>query len=638
MIFLTIILIYNYYQIVVKCSRTSNEINTKGITAYANIIKNIVQNPSNITDNLINTKEKFHIGLNRIQIIHEEFYNIVNNYDGIDIMNVLFHFEDLDNNLEDRYKKMAIYFFDIMVNDVNEELYKKLSTEYSEKNHQDLKMIREQKLPNINPEENVVFSKKVYKNICDYNYSLVKANFHIYQQLIMLELKSFLTDTFIYLLYSYCHFGLNKSKEHDDLMFNNYNNLMEQLQINLDSYQNIILKYAKSFSANDLYGCTSGPVGEDEIVEYEWEDFQTLIDKSNCSYENCEFPIFQRDETYRFQLGKYHSNKLCYGTLMDCSPVETVEFCYASDSSSKRYEGLKLNDEIHGNLTWCPKGKHTISSDPWSIKKCDVCVCNCPAYSPIRDTYELHGKISFMEETSDISNNSVVTDVKFVEMNNTVYMQIEEGQLSMVKLNVGNNGKTWKPLNEPWSVMEISQEYKSNKYGQIIYGNNISYGEIYINTSILYLDDIILPFGHVVTGVKFGFKMNETKSIIQIQVRATPYDLITNELIVTDKGKPTSFWITAESMDSSKMPEYQRKRTALTDIKTDSVPNQSILFQSPHSRNDSQQTIIPYFDPRMIYSKWPFPLRGIGISIKAYNDTQQFITLKTFPYTIPTIV
>ncbi|KAK0071287.1 hypothetical protein PV326_001402 [Microctonus aethiopoides] len=417
---------------------------------------------------------------------------------------------------------------------------------------------------------------------------------------------------------------------------------MKQLQINLDFYQNGILNYAKSYSANDLYGCTSGPVREDEIVEYESDDssynFDITKDKSNCSYEKCDFSLFQRDESYRFQLGKYHSTKSCYGTLMQCSPVESVEFCYASDSSSKNYEGLKLNDEIYGNVTWCPKGKHTISLDRWNIKKCDVCVCICPAYSPIKDSFKLYGKISFMEETSDISNNSVVTDVKFVEVNNTVYMQIEEGQLSMMIFNGDDNGKTWKPLNEPWSVMEISQEYKNYKYGQIIHGNNISYGEIYINTSILHLDDVILPLGHVVTGVKFGFKMNETENIIQIQVRATPYDLITNKLIITNNGEPTSFWITAESMDSSKMPEYQRKRTALTNIETDSVPNQSILFQSPHLHDDEQQVIIPHFDPREVFSKWPFPLRGIGISVKVYNDTLPFVTLKTFPYTIPTIV
>ncbi|KAK0071514.1 hypothetical protein PV325_012787 [Microctonus aethiopoides] len=371
---------------------------------------------------------------------------------------------------------------------------------------------------------------------------------------------------------------------------------MKQLQINLDFYQNGILNYAKSYSANDLYGCTSGPVREDEIVEYESDDssynFDITKDKSNCSYEKCDFSLFQRDESYRFQLGKYHSTKSCYGTLMQCSPVESVEFCYASDSSSKNYEGLKLNDEIYGNVTWCPKGKHTI----------------------------------------------MVTDVKFVEVNNTVYMQIEEGQLSMMIFNGDDNGKTWKPLNEPWSVMEISQEYKNYKYGQIIYGKDISYGEIYINTSILHLDDVILPLGHVVTGVKFGFKMNETENIIQIQVRATPYDLITNKLIITNNGEPTSFWITAESMDSSKMPEYQRKRTALTNIETDSVPNQSILFQSPHLHDDEQQVIIPHFDPREVFSKWPFPLRGIGISVKVYNDTLPFVTLKTFPYTIPTIV
>ncbi|KAK0082674.1 hypothetical protein PV326_007083, partial [Microctonus aethiopoides] len=45
-------------------------------------------NTSNITDNIINTKEKFHIGLNRTQIIHEELYNITHNYDdGVDSMN-----------------------------------------------------------------------------------------------------------------------------------------------------------------------------------------------------------------------------------------------------------------------------------------------------------------------------------------------------------------------------------------------------------------------------------------------------------------------------------------------------------------------------------------------------------------------
>ncbi|KAK0170808.1 hypothetical protein PV328_008606 [Microctonus aethiopoides] len=417
---------------------------------------------------------------------------------------------------------------------------------------------------------------------------------------------------------------------------------MKQLQINLDFYQNAIVNYAKNYSASDLYGCISGPVDEDEIVEYESNNYaynyDITIDKSDCFYEKCGFLLFQRDETYRFQLGKYHSTKSCYGILTQCSPVESVELCYASDSSSKSYEGLKLNDEIYGNVTWCPKGKHTISLDRWSIKKCDVCICMCPAYSPNKDSFTFHGKISFMEETSDISNNSVVTDVKFVEINNTIYMQIEEGQLSMMIFNGDNNGKTWKPLNEPWSAMEISQEYKNHKYGQIIYGKDISYGEFHINTSMLNLDDVILPFGHVVTGVKFGLKMNETENIIQIQVRATPYDLITNQLIITNNGKPTSFWITAESMDSSKMPEYQRKRTVLTNIETDSVPNQSILFRSSHHYGGKQRIIIPYFDSREVFSKWPFPLRGIGISIKVYDDKHPFVALKTFPYTIPTIV
>ncbi|KAK0178611.1 hypothetical protein PV327_007489 [Microctonus hyperodae] len=425
-------------------------------------------------------------------------------------------------------------------------------------------------------------------------------------------------------------------------MFHNYNNAKEQLEINLDSYQNTILNYVKSFSVNDLYGCTNGSIKNEEIVEHESnipvQYSVTNSDKSTCFHGKCEFPLFRHDESFKFQLGKYRSNKTCYGKLMQCSSVDSVEFCYASDSSSKHYEGLKLNEEIHGNMTWCPNGKHTTTLNQWTIKKCDICICRCPAYSPVKDMYKFYGKISFMEETSDILSNSVVTNVKLVEINNTVFMLIEQRPLSVLKLNSNNDENAWKPLSVPWSAIEMSQTYKNNTYGHIIYGNELSYGEVYINTTILHLDDVILPLGHVVTGVKFSFKTNET-NIIQIQVRATPYDIITNELIITNhNGEHMSFWTTAESMDSSKMPEYQRKRTAMMkDNKYDSIPNQSVLFHTSNSHDDDFKIIIPRFDPRMVFSKWPFPLRGVGISIKAYNGEHQFVTLKTFPHTIPSI-
>ncbi|KAK0178612.1 hypothetical protein PV327_007490 [Microctonus hyperodae] len=458
----------------------------------------------------------------------------------------------------------------------------------------------------------------------------------------MLELTSFLTETFIYFLYSYCQFGLKKLKEHDNLMFNKYNNSTEQLQINLDSYKNTFLKFANSFSVNDLYGCKYGPISYAEIIHSESNisinHYNVLSHESNCSYAKCEFPVFQNDESFRFQIGEYHSSKPCYGKLMQCSSVDTVELYYASRLSSKYYEGLKFNEEIYGNINSSPNETHTISLSQWSIKKCDICICTCPVYPLNRNMYKLYGKISFMEETSDILNNAVVTNVKFVGLNNTVFMLIEQRPLSVLKLNSNNDENAWKPLSVPWSAMEMSQAYKNNTYGHIIHGNGLSYGEIHINTTILHLDDIILPFGHVVTGVKFSFKTNES-NIIQIQVRATPYNFITNKLIImNNNGEPTSFWITAESMDSSKMPEYQRKRmTRSGDIKYDLVPNQSILFYTSRIRNSGSQIVGPGFDTRLTTSKWPFPLRGVGITIKTYNGKDPSVELKTFPYTIPPI-
>ncbi|CAG5084209.1 Protein of unknown function [Cotesia congregata] len=261
---------------------------------------------------------------------------------------------------------------------------------------------------------------------------------------------------------------------------------------------------------------------------------------------------------------------------------------------------------------------HTNSCKPGSGKSdlcdenqhsCGYCICTCMINS--QNSTHITTAINFREQVSDIFNNKVVAGVKFSESNNMMHINILES-----KLHPGMNNLFYgvKIVSETIEYNEEAQNYHIvNENGTV---TTLIPGVDYGHPETMFLDDVIAPYGHVITGAKFRIAGDikeppVTTGPIQLQIRVTPFDFRKNKLVNLGKTR----WITANSANPREEMLLEEPDNPTKSLKNlpDSAPNQFIRFRRTDFRKDAGRSIVPFFDGQMIGRNEPPPLGGIGI-------------------------
>ncbi|XP_057323949.1 uncharacterized protein LOC130666731 [Microplitis mediator] len=216
--------------------------------------------------------------------------------------------------------------------------------------------------------------------------------------------------------------------------------------------------------------------------------------------------------------------------------------------------------------------------------------------------------ISLREHYTDSADNRVVTGIRFIVKNNIVMIRIREGQLV--------NG-----IIDPQTVKWIDDDGRHPEIGPDTV--KLSY-----NIRAFELDDIELPDGHLVTGVKF---LVRNKTRISLAVRGSAmYD---------DKKKTfpsihDQWYYPTPDPDRTRYNidiKYSKNPASLYEqLPQLSTPglNYVDLSTSVFSRKDRNVAIIPFIDSRELVTNPPIALGGLGIFYKSKPGYGGFIAFK----------
>ncbi|KAK9746592.1 protein of unknown function (DUF4803) [Popillia japonica] len=391
------------------------------------------------------------------------------------------------------------------------------------------------------------------------------------------------------------------------------------------------------------------------------EEMKRAMDKASTHYWRCDPDQFKKDENYLeitqllqgyiqnevdlnpdgtckencgyYQFTKSHScydnlycrqQRRCKGRIFNCQFVDSdMWVCPSSSSSGRRYNYIEYeNGRILGQKGSCPN--HRVKVDSWwrwLFWHCSYCMCLCDEEGIYSDRY-----FSLLPAVSNVSENMIVTGLRFIKKNRIIHLQIQQGKL----LKHGVIDETtieWVPVSD----MKISDRFIYNKK---------HYFTLNWENRALDLDDLQgdneglqSHHGYVLTGVKF-------KSIgahLNFEIQVTPFDFETGILTnPTDQSQ----WIDNPSTEFSPTNKRTKYLLGKVDVPTKAKAhntiktkhNQFLDFMHTDFDKDAAQTTVPFLDSQPVIPVIPMPLSGAGIYFKSTGDYGGFIGLKVFTY------
>ncbi|XP_057323497.1 uncharacterized protein LOC130666485 isoform X2 [Microplitis mediator] len=217
--------------------------------------------------------------------------------------------------------------------------------------------------------------------------------------------------------------------------------------------------------------------------------------------------------------------------------------------------------------------------------------------------------ISLREHYTDSADNRVVTGIRFIVKNNIVAIRIREGRL----VNGTIDPQTVKWIDDDGQHPEIGPDTVKLSY----------------NIRAFELDDIELPDGHLVTGVKF---LVRNKTRISLSVRGSA---------MYDDKKKTFPSIHDQWYYSTPDPDVARHNIDVEYSKNPAelINEQLLQLSTPglnyvdfstsvYSSKDNNLAIVPFLDSRELVTDPPIALGGLGIFYKSKPGYGGFIAFK----------
>ncbi|KAL1401434.1 hypothetical protein pipiens_006596 [Culex pipiens pipiens] len=313
--------------------------------------------------------------------------------------------------------------------------------------------------------------------------------------------------------------------------------------------------------------------------------------------------------------GMYCTKQLvCSGKIYDCEFIDShMWICPATYNSNRRYEYIEYeNGMVFGQKKTCSRGTTKVESWwRWLIWHCSNCFCLCD------DAKHSDRYINMRESVSDLKNNKVVTGMRFVKKNRIIHLIVQQGRL-LPRGQIDNGTLEWV---EPHNYNLLSTNVRVGRDYHTLNRNNRS----------LDLDDLYVPQGYVVTGVRFRLLDNH----LNLEIRMTEMNFATGQLVDPDK----STWIgndnTERSVDTRTECELDRPHVPLLSLVKslpDSASNQFIQFRASDRNMDAAQTTVPFFDAQPVVPVRPVPLSGAGLFHKGRPGFGGFVAPKVMTY------
>lgn len=199
-------------------------------------------------------------------------------------------------------------------------------------------------------------------------------------------------------------------------------------------------------------------------------------------------------------------------------------------------------------------------------------------------------------------------------------------QLSISERTLLRYGQTDEQEKNTWSL--AYEQFASTDIGVI---EGIDYATLTYENRAIDLDDLILPHGKVVTGVRF--QQSATTGHLALEIRATDFDYFSGRLLNISHNP----WVKNDYGGQIEI-EIPKRRNPLRYIAKDlyvpeMVPNAYVQFGPTDLDYDIGQSTVPFIETYQIESRNPAVLGGIGLTYKSAGyDSAGFIALKTFTY------
>lgn len=232
------------------------------------------------------------------------------------------------------------------------------------------------------------------------------------------------------------------------------------------------------------------------------------------------------------------------------------------------------------------------------------------------DAKDSERHFSLHEVVSDIEQNKVVTGVRLVKENGVIQFSISQRTLLPF-------GQTEESEQDTWKLADY--QFASTDHSAI---DGVDYFTLTYENRSINLDDLVVPQGKLVTGVKF-FNLN---GHLIIQIRATDFDYFNGRL----ENITHTPWVMNENGGQTEI-EITTKANPLVNVVSgiyipDTTPNAFIQFGPSDIKFDVGQSTLPLIDTMPIESRNPVALGGIGIAYKKNEESGGFIAMKTITY------
>ncbi|KAJ3646679.1 hypothetical protein Zmor_024255 [Zophobas morio] len=317
---------------------------------------------------------------------------------------------------------------------------------------------------------------------------------------------------------------------------------------------------------------------------------------------------------------KCFQNKWCK-EQPPCSKIIKCEFKSAAMNvcrsnmrrTNRRYEYI---DEpgIERNCTDTSVYLETQSRGLFDI--CDYCYCICEEDMPSADRY-----ISLRTAVADVSDNRIVTGIRFIKNNGIIHFQVQDGKL-MSYGKIDQSTVRWVPVRK-FTVTDRNVH------------ENVDYHKLTWQHRRVQLNDVFADEGFVITGVRFkqiGHHLRLNLEILTAPVNYAIGKLINPKNTSTYKGIPNIGLVNKFGkelrLSQPDVPSRDRKASIV------SSTNKYVQFTTTDYYKDAGQTTVPFFDAKAAESRGS-PLVGIGIFHRGVEESGGFIVPRIYALNLP---
>ncbi|XP_031617015.1 uncharacterized protein LOC116336929 [Contarinia nasturtii] len=313
-----------------------------------------------------------------------------------------------------------------------------------------------------------------------------------------------------------------------------------------------------------------------------------------------------------------HEQAKCSGIIRDCQSIDDsdVNICETGESN-RRYNYIKYSDgRTAGNSKAICHGR--LRAESWIrwFVQCSNCICLCDDIKSKRtERY-----ISLREVVSNIVDNKIVTGVTLTKQNGIIHLAIAERTL--LPYAQAEVTPDW-DFYEPWK-----SSYEFFKIDDTNVEENVDYFTISYENRSINLDEVTVPKGSLVTGVRFRVT---DAGHITLDVRATPFDFITGKL----KDLTNSVWISNPNCGQTEITQHRPTNPLNHSNKLSHInntPNAFIKFGPTDYWDDVMQLTVPFIDTQRVEPYKPIALSGCGLYHKSTSGSGGFIAPKLIVY------